>query len=130
VIPERSRWAGAALPQPEPDLIAAAVSACSTVAGLSGGLVGEAATYLPGRRITGVRIDAVTVTVHVVGRYGPSMAEISADVIRAVTPLAGGRQVSVVIEDLALPGDERRTPLELPDPRGAPAGGPPLGPGR
>lgn len=92
-------------PEPDPDLIAAAVTGCSTVAGLSGGVAGAAATYLPGRRVVGVRIDDATVTVHVVGRYGPSMTEISNEVTRAVTPLAGGRQVGVVIEDLALPGE-------------------------
>ena len=108
---------------PDPDAIAAAVSACPTVAGLSGGIAGEVATYLPGRRVTGVRIDAATVTVHVVGRYGPTMTEISNEVTRAVTPHAGGRQVGVVIEDLlendaGLPGDVP------PGPRPAPAGDP------
>jgi hypothetical protein len=92
------------LPEPDPDVVAEAALACPTVAGLSGGVAGEVATYLPGRRVRGVRIDGSTVTVHVVGRYGPSMTEISTDVTRAVTPLAGGRQVSVVIEDLAEPG--------------------------
>jgi hypothetical protein len=91
-------------PEPDPDAIAAAALACSMVAGLSGGVAGEVATYLPGRRVPGVRIDDATVTVHVVGRYGPTMVEISNEVTLAVTPLAGGRQVGVVIEDLALPG--------------------------
>jgi len=104
-----------ALHEPDPDAIATAVLACRTVAGLSGGIAGEVATYLPGRRVTGVRIDDATVTAHVVGRYGPSMTEISTDVTRAVTPLAGGRQVEVVIEDIGLPG----TPA---DPGAGPAG--------
>jgi len=91
--------------EPDPDLIAAAVSACSTVAGLSGGVAGEIATYLPGRRVTGVRVDEAVVTVHVVGRYGPTIPEISNEVTRAVTPLADGRQVAVVIEDLQLACD-------------------------
>jgi hypothetical protein len=101
----------------DPNAIAVAVLACRTVAGLSGGIAGEVATYQPGRRVTGVRIDDATVTVHVVGRYGPSMTEISTDVTRAVTPLAGGRQVGVVIEDLALPEE----PII--------SGGGPVGPG-
>ncbi len=107
---------------PDPDIIAAAVLACSTVAGLSGGIAGEVATYLPGRRVTGLRIDDTTVTVHVVGRYGPTMTEISNQVTRAVTPLAGGRQVGVVIEDLQLGrADDGDAP---PTPRRAPAGDP------
>ena len=106
----------------DPDLIAAAVLSCPTVAGLSGGVAGEVATYLPGRRVTGLRIDDATVTVHVVGRYGPTMTEISNQVTRAVTPLAGGRQVGVVIEDLQLDGaDDGDVP---PSPRPAPAGDP------
>lgn len=88
--------------EPDPDAIAAAVRACGTVVDLSGGLAGEAATYLPGRRVTGVRIDDRTVTVHVVARYGPSIAEIGAEVSRAVAPLAAGRQVAVAVEDLAM----------------------------
>lgn len=91
--------------RPDPDLIAAAVAACPSVAGLSGGVAGEAATYLPGRRVLGVRIDETSMSIHVVGRYGPTMAEISDEVARAVTTLAAGRTVGVVIEDLALPGD-------------------------
>lgn len=90
-------------PDPDPDAIAAAARACPAVARLSGGIAGEAATYLPGRRVTGVRIGDRTVTVHVVGVYGPSMAEISAEVARAVTPLAAGRRIDVVIEDLEPP---------------------------
>ena len=104
----------------DPDLIAAAVLACPTVAGLSGGIAGEVATYLPGRRVTGLRIDDATVTVHVIGRYGPTMTEISNQVTRAVTPLAGGRQVGVVIEDLQL-GDDGGTGGVPPSPRPAPA---------
>lgn len=88
--------------------MAAAVLGCRTVAGLSGGIAGAVATYLPGRRVTGVRIGATAVTVHVVGRYGPSTTEIGTDVVRAVSPLAGGRQVAVVIEDLAVPGEPTR----------------------
>ena len=91
--------------EPDPDSIVTSVLDCSTVAGLSGGAAGEIATYLPGRRVAGLRIDATTITVHVVGRYGPTMTEISNQVTRAVTPLAAGRQVGVVIEDLQV--DER-----------------------
>lgn len=107
----------------DPDSIAAAVVACSAVAGLSGGVAGEVATYLPGRRVTGLRIDDTTVTVHVVGRFGPTMTEISNQVTRAVTPLAGGRMVGVVIEDLEVGGVGGQQDVP-PSPRLAPAGDP------
>lgn len=111
--------------EPDPDAIAAAVQACTTVARLSGGIAGEVATYLPGRRVTGVRIAERTVTVHVVGVYGPSMAEISTEVNRAVAPLAAGRQVEVVIEDLEVADLEPAgRPGTASDPRRASPSGP------
>ena len=89
--------------EPDPDAIATAVLACPEVAGLSGGLVGEVATYLPGRRVTGVRMAPPGVEVSVVGRYGPTVAEIAAAVRDAVRRVAGSRPVDVVIADLAPP---------------------------
>lgn len=117
---------GPAATEPDPDAIAAAVLGCPAVAGLSGGVGGVVATYLPGRRVTGLRIDDATVTVHVVGRYGPPMTEISDQVARAVSPLAGGRQVGVVVEDLLLDGGAVQGTVPpagtgSPDPRPAPA---------
>ena len=81
--------------------IAAAVSAASGVASLSGGRLGGVGTYLPGRRVTGVVIRDDELELHVIGRYGTSVAEIAAGVRRAVEPFAGDRTVHVIIEDLA-----------------------------
>ncbi len=53
---------GTADPSPAPrgvelaDEVAAAVLSVDGVVGLHGGMFGEAATYLPGRRVTGVRL--------------------------------------------------------------------------
>ena len=102
--------------EPDPDSIVTAVLDCSTVAGLSGGAAGEIATYLPGRRVAGLRIDATRITVHVVGRYGPTMTEISNQVTRAVTPLGAGRQVGVVIEDLQVEDRGSSPTAAPPDP--------------
>lgn len=85
----------------EAEDIAAAVSAAPGVAALSGGRLGGVGTYLPGRRVTGVVIRDDDLEVHVIGRYGVSVAEIAADVRRAVEPYAGDRTVHVIIEDLA-----------------------------
>jgi hypothetical protein len=91
----------------EPDTIAAAVLACPSVADLSGGHAGEIATYLPGRRVTGVRIrpddPLAHVVVHVIGRYGPTVAEIATEVVAAVHAVAGPVPVRVGVDDLALP---------------------------
>lgn len=84
--------------------VAAAVTRCSTVARLSGGMVGEVATYLPGRRIPGVVIrqspSGPEVSVHVVGKYGPTMSEISREVGAAVHSVLPEHRVHISIDDL------------------------------
>lgn len=82
------------------DAIAAAVLACRSVAGLSGAV----ATYLPGRPVTGVRVaSGGPVVVHVVGHYGPTVAQIAAEVTAAVRDVAGPVDVRVGVDDLLLP---------------------------
>jgi hypothetical protein len=88
---------------PDPDLVAAAVLAVPHVAALSGGRVGEIATYLPGRRVDGVRVRPGQVEVHVVAPYGPTMAEVAAAVRAAVVDAVGPVEVVVGIDDLAVP---------------------------
>ncbi len=87
------------------DPIVAAVLACPQVAGLHGGRDGQAVTYLPGRRITGIRITADEVAIHVVARYPAVMDQVADQIRRAVAPLAAGLRVDVTIEDLAVPGE-------------------------
>jgi hypothetical protein len=88
----------------DPDLVAAVVAACPGVARLSAGPVGEVATYLPGRRVAGVRVRPGAVEVHVVGWYGPTAAEIAGQVRAAVRTVAGPLPVDVVIDDLDVGG--------------------------
>jgi len=88
---------------PDPDAIAAAVLACPQVVRLSGGLAGEVATYLPGRRVTGVRITPSCIEVSVVAAYGPTAMEVAAGVRAAIAAVAGSSPVDVVIADLELP---------------------------
>lgn len=88
----------------EPDAVAAAVRACPLVVRLSGGHASEVATYLPGRRVVGVRFTDGSVEVHVVGVYGPPVDAIAAEVVAAVAPLVGGRTVDVGVDDLEPPG--------------------------
>lgn len=92
------------------DSVTAAVTACATVARMSGGLLGEAATYLPGRRVPGVIVrrrgdDRTELEVRVVATYGPSMAEVAADVRRALALIARGPTIDVVIDDVDGPAD-------------------------
>lgn len=91
-------------PGVDPDVVAAVVAACPGVARLSAGPVGEVATYLPGRRVAGVRVRPDAVEVHVVGWYGPTAAEIAGQVRAAVRTVAGPLPVDVVIDDLDVGG--------------------------
>lgn len=81
------------------DRITAAVLGCPSVAGLHGGRFGEVATYLPGRRVPGVRLTATEVAVHLVGLYPATVAEIDAQVRAAVAPHLAGLPLAITIED-------------------------------
>jgi NADH dehydrogenase FAD-containing subunit len=111
-------------PPVDAERVAQAVERVPTVARLSAGSVGaEVATYLPGRRVRGVLVDAGTVEVHVVARWPAVLPEVGTAVRAAAAPLVGGRAIEVVIEDLDVPGvDEPTEPVaELP-PAGATEG--------
>lgn len=97
----------AAPPPIDPDAVVAAALACPHVAGMSAGTLAEIATYLPGRRVRGVRVGPDAVQVHVVGVYGPSITEIVGQVQAAVGVLLRGRPVTVHVDDLADPVTSR-----------------------
>lgn len=89
----------------DPDAVADAALSCPEVAGLSAGLVGEAATYLPGRRVAGVRVLDDEVEVHIVARWGATLPEVADAVRRAVKPVTGDVPTSVYVEDIEVPVD-------------------------
>ena len=99
--------AGAASDPADPaglvDAVAAAVASCPSVARLSGGTLGEVATYLPGRRVSGVRVtEDGGIEVHVVAHYGPPVASVAAEVRAAVAAVAGLVPITVGVDDLEL----------------------------
>ncbi|MGW6130387.1 hypothetical protein ACWFNE_10210 [Cellulomonas sp. NPDC055163] len=83
----------------EADAVAAAVLACPGVVGLraGGGLV---ATYLPGRRVEGVRIGPDAIEVSLVARLGVPVPTLDTRVRSALAPHAQGRAVHVHVEDV------------------------------
>ena len=91
---------------PDLDAVTAAVVACPPVARMAGGQFGEVATYLPGRRLPGVRLTGDELEIHVVARWGPSLPEVADAVRRAVAPVAGGLPVTVYIDDIEVPGPD------------------------
>jgi hypothetical protein len=92
------------------DRIATVVRASPTIAGLNSGRFGEIATYLPGRRIAGVRIHPDEVTIGVIGRYPATIAEIDTAVRAAVGAI--DRPVHVTVLDIAAPGDAPGPPTD------------------
>jgi hypothetical protein len=85
------------------DRIAATVTRCPDVAGLTQNPGIPVATYLPGRTVSGVAVWLAEVEICVVARYGPPLAQVAAQVRQAVEPLVPGRVVDVVIGDIAPP---------------------------
>jgi hypothetical protein len=106
---------------PDPDAIAAAIATCPSVSGLSGGLAGEVATYLPGRRVSGVRVTPDSIEVHVVARYGVGLHDVDSEVRAAVTAAVGAvTRIDVVVADVEDPW----APVEEPEPPKAIEAGP------
>ena len=81
------------------EAVAAAVLAVPGVVRLHGGRFGELGTYLPGRRVTGVRIDEDGTEVHLVVSDLVPVPETAARVQRAVSAIAP-RPVRVHVEDI------------------------------
>ncbi|GAB3547108.1 hypothetical protein J2S53_003080 [Actinopolyspora lacussalsi] len=90
--------------------IAAAVAACPLVARPHSGRYGQVATYLPGRRVPGVRLTDTELVIHVAARYPATMTAVAGQVRDAVADLAGGLPVAVAIDDLELPDETTGLP--------------------
>jgi len=84
------------------DRVASAVLAVPGVVDLSGGIAGEIATYLPGRRVPGIRLGDGGAQVHVVvapDAQIPRLAAAVQDAVRRVGP----QRVDVHVDDLREP---------------------------
>ena len=85
-----------------------AALATTGVHSMGNGRYVEAATYGAGEKITGVVVDPDEVRVHIVALYPlvepiPALAE---RVRESVTPRAGGRPTTIVVEDLEVQQNE------------------------
>ena len=94
------------------DDVAAAVLAVPGVSGLHGGAFGEVGTYLPGRRVTGIRLGDDLSQVHITVAMHTRVLAVVGQVREAVAGLVGG-PVEVVVEDVT-PGTG--VPATEPDP--------------
>ncbi|NLE80487.1 MAG: Asp23/Gls24 family envelope stress response protein [Rhodococcus sp.] len=87
------------------DVIAAAVLEVPGVAALHGGTFGEVGTYLPGRRVAGVRTDETGTDVHVTVYYDAVVADVAERVRKAVGSITGTK-VDVTIADVVPAGSK------------------------
>ncbi len=82
------------------DAVTTAAAGCAGVSALDSGRSGEVASYLPGRQVPGVVVRRESVLVQVRSRWGVPAADLLVQITAAVTPIAGGRRVEVVIGDI------------------------------
>ena len=83
------------------ELVATTALAVPGVAGLHDGAFGEVATYLPGRRIDGVRLRPDHCEVHLVLVWGaPVLA--TADAVRVAVSSITGSRVDITVQDVVL----------------------------
>jgi len=66
-------------------------------------MFGEVATYLPGRRVAGVRVREPGVDIHVSVRFGVPIREVAERIQTAVAAIEPG-PIAITVEDV-LPAD-------------------------
>ncbi len=84
------------------ELIADAVASCPGVARLATGSRVEIATYLPGRRVHGVRMGDGVVEIHLVARPGTVLPDLAEAVRQAVATVVVAQAIDVFVDDLEL----------------------------
>ena len=102
--------------QPEPagtivdgvdiDAVHAAVSNCPGVAGVGSGTLAALTTYLPGRRIPGIRINPESIELEIVANWDATAAAIGRHIRAAIAGLVSGRRVDITIADIVLPDEQ------------------------
>jgi hypothetical protein len=82
------------------DALATAVRACPGVSDLAGGRFGDATSYLPGRRLTGVAVRGDTVRISVRAKWGVSASDLLEQITSALAPALRSRRIEVVIAEI------------------------------
>jgi hypothetical protein len=83
--------------------LAAVVVGCPAVDAPVEGPPAMAVTYLPRRRVTGIRIEDDVVTIQVRLRWGSTVKTLAGEVWAAARPLTGARRVDIVVADISEP---------------------------
>jgi len=84
------------------DAVAVVVRAHPAVVGLDGGPFGVVASYLPGRRVVGVRVGepGEPVEVSVVVRFGIPLPQLATELRQVITAITGPRVIDLTINDV------------------------------
>jgi uncharacterized alkaline shock family protein YloU len=98
--------AGTPAPVELADRIVAAVRTVPEVADLHPGMFGEVGTYLPGRKVPGVRITDDAVEVHLTVVFNASVRNTAAAVRSAIAAQVPGATVNVTVEDVVPPSPD------------------------
>lgn len=119
---------GLAASRPSPQdtalrLIAARLDLSPSIAHRSAGPAGLAVAYLPGERLTGMRVRDGHLEIHVVMAWPATVDDVVLDVGLAVGDLWDQDRVDLVIDDLALP-DLGTNPIQPPSTAGEPCAHP------
>jgi hypothetical protein len=85
------------------DDIEAAVLRCAGVASLGSGTIGELATYLPGRRVPGIRVTPELVELEICAAWGPPAKLIASQIWEALATVVTDRPIEILITDIASP---------------------------
>jgi len=87
--------------------VAAVVTSHPAVVRLHGGVFGDVATYLPGRKLTGVRIGMgdEPVELGVVLRLDRPIPAVVRELRRTVSTMCGGAPVDITVGDAVVPGE-------------------------
>jgi hypothetical protein len=91
------------------DAVHTAVSACPGVAQVGRGTLAAVTTYLPGRRIPGIRISPDSIELEVVAEWDATATDIGRHIRAALARLVRGRTVDITIADIVLPGEQPPT---------------------
>ena len=107
------RTSGKSASDPQADLALAhhirqAALETEGVATINAGRWAEVATRWLGEKVVGVAVDEASVEVHVVARYpsGFPIADLAERLRNNLEPLAGGRRLDVVVDDLVMAQDD------------------------
>jgi hypothetical protein len=85
------------------DAVAAAARGCPAVDDLCSGAWGGVVSYLPGRRVPGVRVASGHVVVSVRSRWGIPAVDVARQVRSGLATLTGARPVDVIVADVSDP---------------------------